>query len=84
MEGIPVWRGRAAERPAMIALAAAAEQARAEEERRRLLYVGLTRAESWLIVAAAGETGTGLDSWYAVIAAGADRAERTLPANSRL
>ncbi len=41
-------------------------------ERNRLLYVAMTRAESWLIVAAAGKTankdGDATDSWYASIA----------------
>ncbi|MDO5368856.1 double-strand break repair helicase AddA [Paracoccus sp. (in: a-proteobacteria)] len=51
------------------------DQRRQEEERRRLLYVGLTRAESWLIVAAAGETGAGCESWHAMVADGFSRAE---------
>ncbi|HIC66913.1 MAG TPA: double-strand break repair helicase AddA, partial [Paracoccus sp.] len=38
------------------------------------LYVAMTRAESWLIVAAAGETGAGLDSWHGMITDGAARA----------
>ncbi|WP_136443431.1 double-strand break repair helicase AddA [Pacificoceanicola onchidii] len=41
----------------------AAKQAEARE-RDRLLYVGLTRAEKWLIVAAAGETGKSGNAWY--------------------
>jgi ATP-dependent helicase/nuclease subunit A len=48
--------------------------ARAAAEAQRLLYVALTRAQSWLIVAAAGDIGKpekGADaSWYRVIAAG--------------
>ena len=47
---------------------------RQAEERRRLLYVALTRAETRLIVAAAGDVGTGLDSWHAMVADGFDRA----------
>ena len=74
-EGPPaVWRGRKAERPATIAAWAAREAERREEENRRLLYVAMTRAESWLIVAAAGKTGAGEDSWHAMVAAGMDRA----------
>jgi ATP-dependent helicase/nuclease subunit A len=47
------------------------EMIRAQErERRRLLYVAMTRAESWLIVCAAGETGTGGESWYAMVEEG--------------
>ncbi|WP_112873045.1 double-strand break repair helicase AddA [Paracoccus endophyticus] len=68
------WRGSAAERPDRVAAWAERDRRRAEEERRRLLYVAMTRAESWLVVAAAGETGTGLDSWHAMVAAGFDGA----------
>ncbi|RJL21274.1 double-strand break repair helicase AddA [Paracoccus siganidrum] len=71
----PVWRGAAATRPDPVAEAVAAHDARQAEERRRLLYVALTRAESWLIAAAAGETGDDpLDSWHGMIAEGATRA----------
>ncbi|MDP5306967.1 double-strand break repair helicase AddA [Paracoccus spongiarum] len=70
----PFWRGSAATRPEAVAAAVADQARRQEEERRRLLYVAMTRAESWLIVAAAGEAGTGLDSWHAMIAEGAGRA----------
>ncbi len=39
-------------------------------ERDRLLYVAMTRAEKWLIVAAAGEKGSKGDTWYEKIEAG--------------
>ncbi len=58
-------------------MAVAEWQQRQEEERRRLLYVAMTRAESWLIVAAAGDTGEGLDSWHAMVAEGAGRTALT-------
>lgn len=74
LDGMPAWRGAAAERCDAVALAVADWERRQEEERRRLLYVAMTRAESWLIVASAGETGDGLDSWHAMIADGAGRA----------
>ncbi|MCF3974394.1 double-strand break repair helicase AddA [Paracoccus salsus] len=70
---LPTWRGSAAERPDAVGQAVAAQKRQQDEERRRLLYVAMTRAESWLIVAAAGETGDGLDSWHAMIAEGAAR-----------
>jgi len=38
-----------------------------DRERRRLLYVAMTRAENWLIVAAAGDAGENTDSWHATI-----------------
>ncbi|WBU52903.1 double-strand break repair helicase AddA [Paracoccus sp. SCSIO 75233] len=46
-----------------------------DEERKRLLYVAMTRAESWLIVTAEGKTGEGEESWYAMIADGLARSE---------
>ncbi|TGN43862.1 double-strand break repair helicase AddA, partial [Paracoccus liaowanqingii] len=74
LDRLPVWRGAAADRCDSVALAVADWDRRQDEERRRLLYVAMTRAESWLIVAAAGETGEGLDSWHAMVAEGAGRA----------
>ena len=39
------------------------------EENKRLLYVAMTRAEKWLIVAAAGDVGDAIeDSWYNMVA----------------
>ena len=44
-----------------------------DRERRRLLYVALTRAESWLIVAAAGDVGKeDHDSWHGTVSAALD------------
>ena len=71
----PVWRGRKDERPADIATLAAEQTERQILERKRLLYVGLTRAETWLIVAAAGEVGLGEDSWHAQVGDGLARLE---------
>jgi len=61
------------QRPPAIADAVAARKDREAAERLRLLYVALTRAESWLIVAAAGDTGTGDESWHAIVAEGMAR-----------
>ncbi|MDJ0995213.1 MAG: double-strand break repair helicase AddA [Dinoroseobacter sp.] len=49
------------------------ERIAAAEERMRLFYVAMTRAESWLILAAAGETGTGVDSWHSIASTAMDR-----------
>lgn len=68
-----LWRGRKDERPPLVAQASEEQAQRQEEERRRLLYVALTRAESWLIVAAAGEVGDGLESWHAMVSGGMAR-----------
>jgi ATP-dependent helicase/nuclease subunit A len=44
-----------------------------DRERRRLLYVALTRAENWLIVAAAGDVGKEPnDSWHGTISEAMD------------
>ncbi len=69
-EGAPVWLGgKAEDSPAASRLRAAAD-ARALREHRRLLYVGLTRAEDRLIVCGAwhgrGKAGFANDSWYGV------------------
>ncbi|MFV0408478.1 MAG: double-strand break repair helicase AddA [Paracoccus sp. (in: a-proteobacteria)] len=65
-EGPPLLSGSAGSRPEF-AQDAVEDAARLNaEERKRLLYVAMTRAESWLIVATAGDPGTGEDSWYAM------------------
>ena len=47
--------------------------ARQDRERMRLLYVAMTRAEKWLIAGAAGDVGTGDESWYNIIADGMEQ-----------
>jgi len=74
--GSAVWKmAKEANPPAIDAVRSAQEQ-RQEEERMRLLYVAMTRAETWLIVAAAGETDD--DCWHSLIAGGMDRAGAVL------
>lgn len=68
---LPLWRGRTADQAAPANAAVQAEKQRRDEEQSRLLYVAMTRAESWLIVAAAGKTGDGPESWYNLVADGA-------------
>lgn len=75
---MPAWRGSADERPEPLAEAVQEHSERQEDEKRRLLYVAMTRAESWLIVAAAGKTGEGLESWHSMIIEGAERIGDTL------
>ncbi|MCV2445977.1 double-strand break repair helicase AddA [Paracoccus sp. DMF] len=79
-DGLALWRGRKGERPDPVEALAEEQTRRQLEERKRLLYVGLTRAESWLIVAAAGETDA--ESWHGMVEAGFARstlAERRIP-----
>lgn len=57
------WAMAARDNPPALAVAREAEAVAQAEERDRLLYVAMTRAESWLIVAAAGEIGDGV-CWY--------------------
>ena len=65
--GPALWKTRAEESPPVL-LQDATDRAIAEqEESMRLLYVAMTRAETWLIVAAAGEVGAGTDSWYSLV-----------------
>jgi ATP-dependent helicase/nuclease subunit A len=65
--GEALWKTRADESPARVAAAVAQRMAKEADERLRLLYVAMTRAENWLIVCAAGEVGTGTDSWFSLI-----------------
>ncbi|SDD45682.1 DNA helicase/exodeoxyribonuclease V, subunit A [Paracoccus isoporae] len=69
-DGLPILTGRSDVRPDfaqdMVDTAARLDA----EERKRLLYVAMTRAESWLIVATAGDPGVDEESWYAMIEQG--------------
>ncbi|WP_166417781.1 double-strand break repair helicase AddA [Cochlodiniinecator piscidefendens] len=69
-----IWKAPSDERPQTVALAHAKLQDQQEKERDRLLYVAMTRAEKWLIVAAAGELGSDGASWYDTVARGLERA----------
>src|SRR6056297_1648412 len=73
-EGTPFWRGKKDEMPE--ALTVAVEDGRAAQlaERDRLLYVAMTRAEKWLIAAAAGDLGNDGAAWHDRIRAGLETA----------
>jgi ATP-dependent helicase/nuclease subunit A len=70
-EGGPLVWARSADAPEDVRAALAARAQAEAEERNRLLYVAMTRAESWLIVAAAGKVETKksdpAESWYATV-----------------
>ena len=63
-DGAPVWKLPSAQMPSAMQKARETAQDKQHNERLRLLYVALTRAEKWLIVAAAGELAKDGDSWY--------------------
>jgi len=64
------WKTPANQSPKALQSTSDAQRAKDEEENRRLLYVAMTRAEKWLIVCAAGDVGTGEDSWHSMVEAG--------------
>ncbi|WP_171097362.1 double-strand break repair helicase AddA [Ruegeria sp. HKCCD7255] len=74
---VPFWKVPADQSPTRIAAARAEARAREENERLRLLYVALTRAKKWLIVAAAGDVGKDGTSWYQQVEAAMARAGAT-------
>ncbi len=65
--GQAVWKVRAELAPPAFAAAEAARRDLVREESRRLLYVGLTRAKSWLVVCGAGAEGGSGESWHALV-----------------
>ncbi|RYH10890.1 double-strand break repair helicase AddA [Tropicimonas sp. IMCC6043] len=72
--GAPLWATPQAESPeAVNAFRQAAIDKRLEESQ-RLLYVAMTRAEQWLIVAAAGDPGSSGETWYEQVKAGMEQA----------
>ena len=66
--GVPIWKTPANLSPPLVTQIRAERLAAAEAENLRLLYVALTRARCWLIVAAAGKAEKP-DSWYRLVAA---------------
>ena len=70
----PVWKTAADDAPYAMGDALDAIKMSQAQERLRLLYVALTRAEKWLIVAAAGELSKENDTWYQMVDAALDAA----------
>ncbi|WP_371224830.1 double-strand break repair helicase AddA [Roseovarius sp. 2305UL8-3] len=75
--GTPLWRTSSDEAPSAILEANEDAKTRERAERDRLLYVAMTRAEKWLIVAAAGDLGKNGDSWHDKIRNGMTEAGAT-------
>ncbi|MDU9006040.1 double-strand break repair helicase AddA [Sedimentitalea todarodis] len=67
VDDVPLWRMTAVDMPKAMSTAHAEAQQRQLNERLRLLYVALTRAEKWLIVTAAGDLDKNGDSWYQMV-----------------
>lgn len=68
--GRPFWTPNADGTPETLAELRSASIRKQEEERLRLLYVAMTRAESWLWVCAAGQPDTKGESWHARVQSG--------------
>ncbi|MXZ82154.1 MAG: double-strand break repair helicase AddA, partial [Synechococcus sp. SB0666_bin_14] len=69
-----LWNTRTTERPDRLQDAVSAQQQKEQEERMRLLYVAMTRAQSWLVVAGAGETkDEETKNWYTHVQKGIQR-----------
>lgn len=68
--GTALWKTAAPDMPAAMRDLKDAYVEKQTRERMRLLYVAMTRAEKWLIIAAAGDVGDGDDSWYSIAADG--------------
>lgn len=71
-----LWNTRATERPNRLQEAVSAQQQKEQEERMRLLYVAMTRAQSWLVVAGAGEAKEDearKRNWYSYVQEGIQR-----------
>lgn len=71
--GLAVWRPNSDATPDVISPTLKSLQDRQIAERDRLLYVALTRAESWLIVFGSGDIKDAQDCWYNSIRAGVDQ-----------
>ncbi|MGQ3487797.1 double-strand break repair helicase AddA [Roseovarius pacificus] len=70
----PIWRTGSNDSPRTVTQANDAAKQAERAERDRLLYVAMTRAEKWLIVAAAGDLGKQGETWYEKVEAGLQRA----------
>lgn len=83
-KGVMAWSGAQAEQPEALLAAQDQHKAQQKAERNRLLYVALTRAESWLIIGAAGNLGKETeDSWYGLISKAAETFEATRSGDTR-
>ena len=68
LDGIPLWKSSVADLPAALKDSRADALTREKEEQQRLLYVALTRAEKWLVIAGAGAEDKSGSSWFDQVA----------------
>ncbi|MEM6311694.1 MAG: double-strand break repair helicase AddA, partial [Pseudomonadota bacterium] len=68
-----MWRVSTAERPEAMRAVIDDMKAAVQRERLRLLYVAMTRAETWLIVGAAGDLAKDGTSWHSLVEEGMQR-----------
>ncbi|MAI57475.1 MAG: double-strand break repair helicase AddA, partial [Rhodobacteraceae bacterium] len=73
-DGYIFWKPNRENLPKTLAALQEKQKQMELQERDRLLYVAMTRAEKWLIVLAAGELGRDLPSWYEQIEVGMEKA----------
>ena len=70
--GLPFWARAVAETPAALEHVETERRAAEDRETARLLYVALTRAESWLIVCGAGEKPDAPGRWFGQVNSAAE------------
>jgi ATP-dependent helicase/nuclease subunit A len=66
LDDVPLWKPSAAEMPATLTSRIDNMKEAQFRERLRLLYVAMTRAEKWLMIAAAGNLSKDGSDWYQV------------------
>ena len=74
IQGVPAWRTNADETPSSMDQVRQTARQNEMNERLRLLYVALTRAEKHLIIATAGDLDKNGDSWYQIVAQAMEQA----------
>jgi ATP-dependent helicase/nuclease subunit A len=67
LDGVPIWKPNSGEMTQGITVQIDALKDAQTQEGLRLLYVAMTRAEKWLIVAAAGDLPKDGGSWYQMV-----------------
>ena len=73
VESTALYKQSKDDSPAVLQDAVDQQIAAQQAERERLLYVSMTRAEKWLIIAAAGEAKSGGNSWYESVSNAAEK-----------